>query len=89
MFDKVKAMHNAKKMQSKIKKQLEAITHKEEKGDSYLIVRGDKYIEEIVLDGEERKDIKDLLNDAMKHVDKKAEKSMRDQVGDVMEMFGM
>ena len=89
MFDKVKALNDARKMQSQIKKQLEQIFHKEEKGDSYVLLRGDKRVEEIVINGEERKDVKELLNDGMKQLDKKVEKRMRDQAGDVMEMLGM
>jgi DNA-binding protein YbaB len=89
MLDKMKALNDARRMQSKIKKQLEQIFHKEEKGDSYVLVRGDKRIEEIVINGEDRKDIKDLINDATKQVDKKVEKNMRDQAGDVMSMLGM
>ena len=89
MFDKVKAMQKARKMQNDIKKQLEQVYHKEEHGDSYILLRGDKRFDEVVIDGENRKDIKDLLNAANKSVDKKVEKKMRDQAGDVMEMLGM
>ncbi len=89
MFDKVKALQKAKRMQSDIQKQLEKIFHQEESGDSLVLLRGDKKIEKIVIDGEDRKDIKDLLNSGLKHLDKKAEKKMRDQAGDVMEMLGM
>lgn len=89
MFDKVAALRKAKKMQDQIKKQLEEIFHNEEKGDSSVLIRGDKRIEKIVLAGEERKDLKDLINEAMKQVDKKAEKKMKDQASDIMSMLGM
>lgn len=89
MLDKMKAINRARKMQSDIKKQMEQIFHKEESDENSVLVRGDKKIEEIVIDGEVRKDIKELLNDAMKHVDKKVEKKMKDQAGDVMEMLGL
>jgi DNA-binding protein YbaB len=89
MLDKVKALNQARKMQSQIKKQLREIYLKEEKGDLMVLVRGDKVIEELTIDGEDRKDVKDFLNDAMKNVDKKVEKKMRDQSGDIMEMMGL
>ena len=89
MLDKIGAMRRAKKMQDEIKKELEQIFHKEEDRDSSVLVRGDKRIEEIVIDGEERKDVKDLVNDALKQVDKKAEKKMKERAGEVMEMLGM
>lgn len=89
MFDKVKALQKAKKMQSDIQKQLEQIFHQEESGDNLVLLRGDKKIEKIVVDGKERKDIKDLLNSGFKQLDKKSEKKMRDQAGGVMEMLGI
>ena len=89
MFDKAKQLHKLKKMQSDIQKQLEQIMHTEEKNDVLVVVRGDKKIESIIIDGEDRKDIKDLVNEAFKQVDKKAEKKMRSQAGDMMSMLGM
>ncbi len=89
MLDKVKALNQARKMQSQIKKQLREVYLKEEKGDHMVLLRGDKVIEELTIDGEERKDVKDFLNGALKNVDKKVEKKMRDQSGDIMEMMGL
>ncbi len=89
MFDKIAALRKAKKMQDQIKKQLEEIYHNEESGRSSILIRGDKRIEKVILDGDERKDLKDLINDAMKQVDKKAEKKMKDQASDIMSMLGM
>lgn len=78
-----------KKMQSDIQKQLQEVFHEEEKRESKILVRGDKYIESITIDGEERKDIKDLINDAIKKVEKKTERKMRNQAGDLMSMFDL
>lgn len=89
MFDKIAALRKAKKMQDQIKKQLEEIFHNEERGNNSVLIRGDKRIEKVVIGGEERKDLKDLINDAMKQVDKKAEKKMKDQASDIMSMLGM
>lgn len=83
MFDKLKDLNNLKKMQSQLKKQLEEIFVTNEKGDNSVLIRGDKKIEKIVINGEENKEMKDLLNDTMKQVDKKVEKQMRGQLGDL------
>ena len=89
MFDKAKAVHKMKKMQSDIQKQLKEIYHEESKGDCTILIRGDKYIESITVDGEERKDIKDLINNGVKQLEKKTKKKMRNQAGDLMSMFGL
>lgn len=89
MLDKVNAIRKAKKMQDEINKQRQQIFHNEEKGDTVVLVRGDNRIEKLVIAGEERKDIKDQINEAMKQVEKKVEKKMRDQAGDIMSMLGM
>lgn len=83
MFEKLKDINNLRKVQSQMKKQLEEITISNEKGDTLVVVRGDKRIEKIVISGEESKELKDLLNDTMKQVDKKVEKQMRGQLGDL------
>lgn len=89
MMDKLQAFNQARKMKAEMDKELEQIFHQEEKGDNLVLVRGDKRIERIVINGEERKEIKDLINEAMKGVDKKVEKKMRDRAGDLMSMLGM
>ncbi|HXK52949.1 hypothetical protein H6802_02300 [Candidatus Nomurabacteria bacterium] len=89
MIDKLKAVNKARKLQSDIKSQLEQIFHQEEKGNNSVLVRGDKRIEKIVIDGEERSDIKAMLNDALKQIDKKSEKKMKDQAGDLMALLGL
>ncbi len=83
MLDKLKALNDFRKAQSGIKKQMEAITVSKEKGDTLVVVRGDKKIEKLVINGEEKKDLRDLLNDTMKEVDKKVEKQLRGQISDL------
>ncbi len=84
MFEKVKQLHKLKKMQSEVQKQLESILHVEEKGTVSVTVRGDKKIEYFVIDGQERRDIKDLINEAFKKVEKKSEKRMKGQAMDIL-----
>ena len=47
------------------------------------MVRGDRKIESIEIDGEEQKDLKEIINSAMKEVNKRAEKQLRGQLGDL------
>ena len=70
-------------MQSEVKRQLEQIFVTQEKGGIRVVIRGDKHIEKLEIDGEDRKDLRDLLNDSMKDVDKKVEKQMRGQLSDL------
>ncbi len=83
MFDKLKDLHRLKKIQSDIKKQLEQIFVVQESGNIKVVVRGDKRIEKIEIDGEEDKNLKNLINEAMKETDKKVEKQMRGQMQDL------
>ena len=83
MLDKFKDLNRLRKMQSEIKKQLEQIFVQNEKGETSVLIRGDKKIEKIIINGEENKELKDLINDTMKQVDKKVEKQMRGQLGDL------
>jgi len=83
MFDKVKKLNELKKAQSKIQKQLEEIYVSEKSGDFEVVIRGDKKIDKILINGEENKDLRNLLNSAMKQVDKKVQKKMRNQLSDL------
>ncbi len=83
MFDKLKDINKLRKAQSEIKKQLENIFVTSEKGRVRIVIRGDKRIEKLEIDGEEDKLLRELLNDAFKDVDKKVEKQMRGQLQDL------
>lgn len=83
MLDKFKDLNKLRKAQSEIKKQLEQIFATYEKGDLRIVVRGDRRIEKIEIEGEERKDLKEALNSAYKDLDKKVEKQMRGQLSDL------
>ncbi|HLC93754.1 MAG TPA: hypothetical protein VJG85_01940 [Patescibacteria group bacterium] len=83
MLDKLREVKRLKKIQDEVKKKLEQIYVQEEKGSYSILVRGDKKIEKIVIDGGEDKALRDLINDAMKQVDKKVEKQMRGQLSEL------
>ena len=83
MFDKIKELNRLKQTQSRIKKQMEEIFATKENGNVRIVVRGDKKIQKLEIDGEDRKDLKDLINDVFGEVDKKVEKQMRGQLKDL------
>jgi len=83
MFDKVKELNQLRKAQSEIKKELENIFATAESGDTKIVVRGDKKIERIEIDGQEDKKLKDAINSAFKDVDKKVQKQLRGKMSDL------
>jgi len=83
MFDKVKELNKLRKVQGEIKKDLEQVFVSNEKSGMKVVARGDKKIQKIEIDGEEQRDLKDLINDTFKDVDKKVEKQMRGRMGDL------
>ncbi len=89
MLDKIKAANQLRKMQSDLLKLTREIFHTEEKNKYKVVVRGDKMLERIEIDGEEDRLLKELINDALKEVEKKVEKKARGQAGDLMNMMGM
>ena len=83
MFDKLKDLNKLRKAQSEIKKELEQIFVTKEKSGIKVVVRGDKRIERIEFDGKDQKDLKDVINDANKEIDKKVQKQMKNHIGDL------
>ncbi|OGC38361.1 hypothetical protein A3K42_00565 [candidate division WWE3 bacterium RBG_13_37_7] len=83
MFDKLKDMNKLRKIQGEMKKELESIFVTYEKEGIKIVIRGDKKVERIEIDDEENKLIKDIINDAMKEVDKKVEKQMKGHMSEL------
>lgn len=83
MFDKAKEILKFRKMQSEMKKELENIFATVEKSGVRIVIRGDKRIEKFTIDEEDQRHLKDVINDAMKEIDKKVEKQMRGKLGDL------
>jgi len=84
MFDKVKQLGELAKMRQQaqaLQKELEKITETVEKGDLVISVSGDQKIRYIKINGEERKDLTDAINEAMKKVQKEAAKKMMEMGG--------
>lgn len=83
MVDKLKDFNKMRKIRAEMTKELEKIFSVVEKSGMRVVVRGDKHVEKIEIDGDESKALKDILNIAMKDVDKKVEKQMRGKLGDL------
>ena len=74
----------AKKLQNELSK----ITHTEEKGTLKVKVTGDQRIDYIEIKGEEREDIKDLINKAFKKIQKTSAKKMMEMGGGLSGLLG-
>lgn len=89
MLDKAKELLRVQKFQSEIKKKLESLTAFEQKGDNSVIVNGDKKIKSIVINGKENKELRDLINAAMKNMDTKIQKEMKDKEEEFRKIYGL
>ncbi len=91
MFDKFKQLGQLNKMRQqamKLQKELEKIKETAEKGGMKVVVKGDQTIDYIVIDGEERRDLVDLINEALKKVQKESAKKMMEMGGGLSGLLG-
>ena len=91
MFDKLKQLNELRKMRSQalaLQKELEKIRESEERNGMKVVVTGDQKVSYIEINGEERKDLVDLINDAMKKVQKEAAKKMMEMGGGLSGLLG-
>jgi DNA-binding protein YbaB len=90
-FDKFKQLGELNKMRQqakKLEKELEKEEETLEKGDNKVKVDGTQRIKYLKINGEEREDIADLINSAMKKVQKKAAKKMMEMGGGLSGLLG-
>lgn len=90
-FDKVKQLGELNKMRQQAKtlqKELEQITETLSAGDIEIKVTGDQKLVYMKVDGEERQDVVDAVNKAMKKVQKKAAKKMLEMGGGLSGLLG-
>lgn len=91
MFDKVKQLNELRKMRSQamaLQKELEKIKESVEKNGMKVVVTGDQKISYIEIDGEERRELVELINEAMKKVQKEAAKKMMEMGGGLSGLLG-
>jgi DNA-binding protein YbaB len=91
MFDKFKQLQQLGKMRSQameLQKELEKIKESAEKGNMRVVVTGDQKVSYIEIDGEEQKQLTELINEAMKKVQKVAAKKMLERGGGLSGLLG-
>lgn len=91
MFDKFKQLGELAKMRQKameLQKELEKIIETIEKHGWSVSVTGDQKIRYIKKDGEDLKELVDLINEAMKKVQKESAKKMMDMGGGLGGLLG-
>ncbi len=84
MFDKFKQAQNLLKLRSEAKKlqqELEQIKHTETDGDMQVTVSGAQTVLNIKLNGTDQEKLQNLINKAMKEVQKKSAKRMMEMGG--------
>jgi DNA-binding protein YbaB len=91
MFDKFKQAGNLMKMRSealKLQKELEKIRLSKEKGEMKVVVSGDQKINYLEVGGEEKRELAELINEAMKEVQKESAKKMLEMGGGLSGLLG-
>ncbi|KKQ41376.1 MAG: hypothetical protein US60_C0042G0009 [Microgenomates group bacterium GW2011_GWC1_37_8] len=91
MFDKLQQAKDLIKLRQQAKKlqeELELIRHTEESGGMKVTVNGAQTLVHLEVNDEEQKEIVDLINRAMKEVQKKAAKKMMEMGGGLSGLLG-
>lgn len=84
MFDKInqmKELYAFKKQADELKRQMEAIITTVYHKNYKIVIKGDQTIESVYEGEEERKDIADAINKAIKESQKSVAKKMKNQLG--------
>jgi len=91
MFDKLKQAKDLLKLRQQAKElqnELEKIEHVEERGNIKVKVNGSQNVTYLEIDGEEKRELMDLINRAMKEVQKKSAKKMMEMGGGLSGLLG-
>jgi DNA-binding protein YbaB len=91
MFDKFRQLGELNKMRQKameLQKELEKIIKSDEKHGWQVSVTGDQKIRYIKKDGEDMKDLTDLINNLMKDIQKESAKKMMEMGGGLSGLLG-
>jgi DNA-binding protein YbaB len=91
MFDKFKQLGQLNEMRKKaneLQKELEKIIETMEKNGYTVSVTGDQKIRYIKKDGEDMTELTDLINEAMKKVQKESAKKMMEMGGGLSGLLG-
>jgi DNA-binding protein YbaB len=88
MFDKMKNLANMQRQAKELQKELEKIVQTEEKNGWTVSVTGDQKIRYIKNGEEDMKQLTDLINEAMKKVQKESAKKMMEMGGGLGGLLG-
>lgn len=88
MFDKFKNLANMKRQADELQKELEKIIKTQEKHGFTVSVTGNQKIRYIKQGDEDLKQLTELINDAMKDVQKDAAKKMMEMGGGLSGLLG-
>ena len=91
MFDKLKQGRELLRLRQQAKQlqeEMEKVEHIEERSGMKVKVNGTQKVEYIEINGERREDIENVINDAMKAVQKKAAKKMLEAGGGLGGLLG-
>jgi len=89
MIDKVKQAYQLKKAQADLQRLMSSLSVFDQKGDNSIVITGDKKVTKIVINGVESKEVKDLINEAMKKMDTKLQKEMKSKEDEIRSLLGM
>jgi len=91
MFDKFKQVGELGKLRSQAKKlegELAQVKETVEEGGIKVVVRGDQKIDYLEIDGQEKKQLAEVINRAFKNVQKKSAKKMMEMGGGLSGLLG-
>lgn len=91
MFDKFKQLGQLNQMRQqamKLQKELEKIKESVEKNGMKVVVKGDQTIDYIEIDGEEKRALVELINEALKKIQKESAKKMLEMGGGLSGLLG-
>lgn len=83
MLNRFKELYDLKKKADVMKHQMEEIHLEYEDRGIKLKLRGDNHLEQVIIDGAEDERVKDVINKALKEVQKKVAKKMQGELGDL------
>lgn len=83
MLDKFKELYELKKKADVMKHRMEEIHLEYEDRGIKLKLRGDNHLEQVLIDGTQDERIRDVINKALKEVQKKVAKKMQGELGDL------
>ncbi|EKE13233.1 MAG: hypothetical protein ACD_13C00052G0022 [uncultured bacterium] len=88
MFDKVKNLANMQRQAKELQKELEKIIQTEEKHGWTVSVTGDQKLRYIKNGDEDMKELTELINEAMKKVQKESARKMMEMGGGLGGLLG-